>query len=58
MKGTHFARRDSPPRVVREHPLEEVDRFGRSGAEQHAEVVLRLLLERSAVAEIPEALCE
>lgn len=53
---THLSRRDPPSRVVREHPLEEVDRFGRSGAEEHAKIALRLLLERRAVAQFAEAL--
>lgn len=52
----HLARRDALARVVQERLLQEVDRLGRRGAEQRAEVAARLRVKLCAVAELAEAL--
>jgi len=55
-KRAHLARRDALARVVQERLLEKVDRLGRGGAEQRAEVAARLRVEGRAVAQLAEAL--
>lgn len=46
--SAHLSRRDSFPRVVGEHALQEVDRLGRSGAEEQAQIVFGFLFKGRA----------
>lgn len=55
-RAVYLSASDPFPRVIGEHPLQQVDRLGRRCAKQQAQIVLRFLLERRSRRQLGKAL--